>query len=386
VLGEAGDPFEPTQTVLQLGQSTIRVIGPKIPILRPVRSARTEMGHEPVTPNADPAAEEREAFRAVEHVRRMLGPVAPAEGSSLARYPATALQSFVNCERQFYYTRLLRLPGSDGGRSGRDLAERADAAGRMPASLRGLVIHRFCETYLPDDEPDDRLRRSLRDVRAARGDAFADVFAALDEEVALDDLRPLARNYLASPMRLRVEERLAAGERLPNGQHEFVLSELAFTLRVPEGFIHGTIDKVLLTPLPSGRVRATVVDFKTGAVRRGGLGLAAAVERAAAEHRLQMQIYAHAVRRLVRSVSVVEATLHFLEPGPGVEYDVAADAIAEARAAKEIDRVLTEIARGRFDPVMFEARPARRCRTCAFAGVCPEGAAHLATETLAADA
>jgi CRISPR/Cas system-associated exonuclease Cas4 (RecB family) len=118
-------------------------------------------------------------------------------------------------------------------------------------------------------------------------------------------------------------------------------------------------------------VRAHVVDFKTGAVPDG-------VERAASEFRLQMQIYAHAVRRLVPGVSVVEATLHFLRPGPDVEYDMPAELIGETRAQNDLARVLTEIERGGLDPVMFEARPARRCRSCAFAEICPEGSAHLA--------
>ncbi len=384
VLGESGDPFEPTQTLIPVGESTVRVIGPRIPILRPVRPAAIDEASD--EPGDEPAIDpEIEAFRAVEHVRRMLGTVAPIEERSLQRYPATALQSFANCPRQFYYTRLLRIPGADS-RSGRDLAERSEQAETLPASLRGLVIHRFCETLLPGDDVRERLRASLRDVRTARGDAYAEVFAAFDEEASLSRLEPLARNYVASPMRMRVDERLAAGVRLPTGQHEFVLSELAFTLRVPEGFIHGTIDKVLLTPLASGRMRATVVDFKTGRVARGNDGLAAGVERAASEHLLQIQIYAQAVRRLVPGVTVVEATLHFLQPGPGVEYDLSQDLVAEARTAKEIERVLTSIGRGGYDPVMFEARPGERCRRCAFAGVCPEGLAYATPEAATAEA
>jgi hypothetical protein len=216
-------------------------------------------------------------------------------------------------------------------------------------------------------------------VRSSRGDAYADVFAAVDVEAAVAELRHYAVNYVDSPMRRRVDERLAAGVRLPDGQHEFVRSELAFTLRVAQGAVLGTIDKLLFTPLPSGRMRATIVDFKTSVVPLEGAPLAVAVERAAAGYRLQMQIYAEAVRRLVPGVSVVEATLHFLQPGPGVEYDVPAELLAEGRAGRDIERVLVEILRGGYDPVMFDAHTGRRCHHCAFSDLCPEGSAALAS-------
>jgi ATP-dependent exoDNAse (exonuclease V) beta subunit len=370
ILGDDG-AIDANQRIVELGDARVRMIGPRIAIVAPERA------DPPRAERAEPGSE-RDAFRVVETVRRRLEPIVPAEGRSARRYAATALQSYVNCQRQFYYGRLLRLPGS-GTAVSRDAAERPDHESRMPASLRGLVIHRFCETYVEGDELDARLGRAFDDVRATRGDAYADVFATLDRDAACRSLRRLARNYVASGMRMRVEERLAAGTRLPDGQHEFVRSEVAFTLRVPEAYVHGTIDKLLLTPLPSGRVRVSIVDFKTAPLPpANGDGDAGAIERAAAEHGFQMQVYALAVRALVPNVASVEAALHFLDAGPDVEYYLPAEVIAEPRATKEVGRVLTEIARGGFDPVMFEARPGRRCRGCAFSAICPEGALHLA--------
>jgi ATP-dependent helicase/nuclease subunit A len=371
VLASAGDVFEPHQRVLELGSAAVRVIGPRIAIV-PVRREPVE-----VVAAAAPA-ETGDAFGAVETVRRRLDPISPAEGRSARRYAATSLQSYVNCQRQFYYSRLLRLPVAPDAAGSRDLSERPEGGAILPAGLRGVVIHRFCETYVDGDDLEIQLRRALDDVRAARGDAYADVFTSLDPEAACRALLRYARHYVASPMRRRVDERLAAGVRLPDGQHEFVRSELPFTLRVAEGYVHGTIDKLLLTPLPSGRVRATIVDFKTAPLPNGdGRGYAEAAESAASAHLLQMQIYALAARALVPRVGQVEAALHFLHPAPHVEYYFPAEAVAEARASRALSGAMTEIARGGFDPVMFEARPGTRCRSCAFSAICPEGTRHL---------
>ena len=147
-------------------------------------------------------------------------------------------------------------------------------------------------------------------------------------------------------------------------------SELPFTLRTRHGFVVGTIDKLLLTPLATGRTRAFVVDFKTGSIGSGDQR--SAVERAAAEFRLQAQVYAHAVRRLVPGVTVVEAALHFLAPGPDVEYEFTAAEIGERAAGESLDRTLADVTAGGFDPRAFAARPGARCRRCRFATFCPD--------------
>ena len=355
------------QAIVSIGDADVRVISPRLSLALPLPHDVEALGDADVTP-PDPLDIEVEAFLAVERSRRLLAPVGPSEEATTRRFAATALQSYANCERRFYYARLLRLPAGDAATASRDAGEAAERGRRLPASVRGLVIHRFCETLLPGEGIEARLRQSLRDVRTRRGDAFADLFAALDEEAALDEVEPLARNYVASRMRLRVDERLAAGHRLPDGGHELVRSELPFTLRVAGGLVFGVIDKVLLTPLPTGRTRALVVDFKTGSV-------APTVEEQALEHRLQMQVYACAVRRLVPDVGQVEAVLHFLAPGPNVEYEFPAETIAESRASREIERVIAEIGRGGLDPASFPTRPGLRCRTCTFARICPDAIA-----------
>jgi hypothetical protein len=96
------------------------------------------------------------------------------------------------------------------------------------------------------------------------------------------------------------------------------------------------------------------------------------VERAAAEFTLQAQIYTQAIRKLLPNVTVVEAALHFLAPGPDVEYEFSASEIGERPAAEALERALADIVRGGFDASAFAARPGPRCHRCRFAVFCPD--------------
>jgi ATP-dependent helicase/nuclease subunit A len=360
------------EIVVELGGARARLIGPDVAFDLPEGVREEDVGARSGVDAVEYAVPAPAPFEAVERVRRLLSDVPPAEEPSMRRFSATELQNFANCPRQFYYGRLLRIPSLEGRPSSRNAAEGASRGDALTPTFRGLVIHRFCETYIPGEDLRERLRRSLNEVRSARGDEFNDLIAATSEEAALDRLEPFARNYAESRMRLRVEERLRAGEWLPNGQHEYVRSEVPFALRTRHGFVAGAIDKVLLTRLPSGRLRAHIVDFKTGRVEAPGDDLRAGVEREAAQHRVQMQVYAQAVRKLVPDVTVVEATLHFLQPGPNVEFEFGGDVTGEVRAAEEIDRIMSRILVGAFDPASYEARPGSRCTRCRFQAFCPD--------------
>jgi ATP-dependent exoDNAse (exonuclease V) beta subunit len=357
--------------VVDLGSAQVRLTGPNLGPSVPVQSPPVT---EPAAGTASPSGAPN-GFAAVERVRRLLGEVVPGDEASLRRFSATELQSYANCPRQYYYGRLLRIPSPEARRGHQPTLEAASGTSRLPAALSGIIVHRFCETYQPGEAIEDRLLACVREVRTARGDDFAGVLESVEEGAALAEVTAFARNYIDSPMRLRIEERLGAGRVLPTGEHEFVRSELPFTFRTRHGFIAGAIDKVLLTPLASGRIRASIVDFKTGRIGGEGAGLKAAVERAAAEHQLQMQIYAQAVRRLLPGVGAVEATLHFLEPGPNVEFEFRAEMIGELGAGQAIERVLADIVSGGYDPVAFSAQPGRRCLTCRFRGLCPDSIA-----------
>lgn len=351
------------ETIVRVNGGAVRVVGPDADLAPPARSSPDlpATAAEPPPP-PDP-------FAVVERVRRLLGPVAAGDEPSLRRFGASELQSYANCPRQFYYARLLRIPAGDG--RPRTSAEAPAGGALLPPTLRGVVLHRFCETLQPGEAVEARLDTCLREVLAARGDEYPELVGLAGDERVTAELAPYARNYAESRMRRRVDERLDAGARLPDGRHELVRSEVPFTLRTRRGIVTGAIDKVLLTPLQGGRLRAFLVDFKTGYIG-SGKRVPATVEREALEHVLQVQIYAHALWTLMPGVHAVEAALHFLQPAPNVEYHVPAELLTERRAAEAIERVLAGIQDGGLDPSRFEARVGRRCATCRFARFCPE--------------
>ncbi len=150
-------------------------------------------------------------------------------------------------------------------------AEAPEPPANLTATLKGAVIHRFCETYSVGEEVEIRLTRSLEDVLAARQAELADRVLDIDREEALKELLPFARNYLASSVFQRIERaRKAAGDvfsKVPTSGPG-LWSELTFRLRRPLGILTGTIDKLLVSPSPSGKgFDIEIIDFKTNRIR-----------------------------------------------------------------------------------------------------------------------
>jgi len=309
---------------------------------------------------------------AINRILSLLKPVPSSETGALKRFSATALQGFNNCPRQFYYANRLRLSDlayDDGSRNPAELSE----PGRLPADLRGLVIHRFCETYQANDHLEDRLLLCLRDIQNRRGDAYSEIFASLDWDEAVRDVIGLAENYINSPMYTRIAGRQIAGKFLPNGQHVFVRSEQQFILRMKQALIFGTIDKLLLTPTNNNTLSVHIIDFKTSKLNRTPAEFSAAVEKQAVQYQTQMQIYSEAVRRMIPNVSEVKATLQFLQPKPALEYEYSMSAICEIAASNRIEELLNSIASRGSKPTNYEAISQEQCLRCRFNELCPEG-------------
>ena len=93
-------------------------------------------------------------------------------------------------------------------------AEAPEPPANLTATLKGAVIHRFCETY------SDWVRRWKQDCSialttwsASRQAELADRLLDIDREEALKELLPFARNYLSSEVFQRIERaRKAAGD------------------------------------------------------------------------------------------------------------------------------------------------------------------------------
>ena len=137
-------------------------------------------------------------------------------------------------------------------------AEAPEPPANLTATLKGAVIHRFCETFCEGDPAESRLRRSFEEVISQRQLELAGRVFEIDTDQAVSDLLPLAQHYLASDVFARVTH---AG-KINSGNPQCAIrkpqsspglwSELRFRLRRPLGILTGTIDKLLITPAPNG--------------------------------------------------------------------------------------------------------------------------------------
>lgn len=211
----------------------------------------------------------------------LLAEVPPEPGHVLRRFSVTQLINFQRCARQYYFDRMLKTPGTEERRVWND-AEAPEPPANLTATLKGAVIHRFCETFREGDSPVDRLRTSFKEVAAQRTAELAGRPFKIDPEQAVADLMPLAQNYLQSGVFQRVSDasRINAADNeqaIGHPQSEPGLwSELRFRLRRPLGILTGTIDKLLMTLSADGEgVDVEIIDFKTNRFRAPSMQSAA---------------------------------------------------------------------------------------------------------------
>ncbi|HMJ26416.1 MAG TPA: UvrD-helicase domain-containing protein, partial [Pyrinomonadaceae bacterium] len=201
----------------------------------------------------------------------LLAEVAPEPGQVLRRFSVTQLINFQRCARQYYFDRMLKTPGTEERRVWND-AEAPEPPANLTATLKGAVIHRFCETFREGDDAEARLRTSFNDVVAQRIAELAGRPFEIDPDQAVADLMPLAQNYLQSEVfrRVTTAHRLSGESanskfeiRNPQSSSSGLWSELRFRLRRPLGILTGTIDKLLITPSATGEgVDVEIIDFK----------------------------------------------------------------------------------------------------------------------------
>jgi len=206
----------------------------------------------------------------------LLSAVPPQPGQVLRRFSVTQLINFQRCLRQYYFDRMLKAPGKEERAVWND-AEAPEPPANLTATLKGAVIHRFCETFREGEDAETRLRTSFADVVLQRQAELAGRAFEIKPEQAVHDLMPLAQNYLASDVFRRVTAaQRFAGEtadsqfatRNPQSSSPGLWSELRFRLRRPAGILTGTIDKLLITPSANGDgVDVEIIDFKTNRFR-----------------------------------------------------------------------------------------------------------------------
>jgi len=134
----------------------------------------------------------------------LLSKIEAERSRAVHRFSVTQLINYQRCPRQYYFDRVLQLPAADQMAVWNN-AEAPEPPANLTATLKGSVIHRFCERYTPDQSAEECLRTSFDEVLRLRQAQLADRFVEIDYEAAIRQLMPLARNYLASDVFKRVE-------------------------------------------------------------------------------------------------------------------------------------------------------------------------------------
>ena len=200
----------------------------------------------------------------------LLRPVEPGR-TAVHRFSVTQLINYQRCPRQYYFDRVLHAPAPDHVQIWND-AEAPEPPANLTATLKGAVIHRFCETYALGDDLQTRLRESFDYVKHLRQAELADRILEIDPEKAIKDLQPLAENYLNSPVFQRIQVAQTSVCDAPTRTHTVgaasggLWSELSFRLRRPNGILTGTIDKLLVQRHSEG-LNVEIIDFKTNRFR-----------------------------------------------------------------------------------------------------------------------
>ncbi|MDO4922099.1 MAG: UvrD-helicase domain-containing protein [Phascolarctobacterium sp.] len=194
-----------------------------------------------------------------EELLAAIAPLPVYAESGRRQFSPSALQTYLQCPRMYYYQQVLRLPG---------LEETGDGA-RLPAYVTGLIVHRALEIYNGDEQ----------EALAAGVKQYAPGCAAPEAAAML-------RNYLSSELY----------RSLPAKQRR----ELSFVYPAGAGLsVVGVIDLV-------GETEAglLLVDYKTGRPPAPGqipLGYA-----------YQLALYRAAAEKILRR-SVAQARLHYLQ-------------------------------------------------------------------------
>jgi ATP-dependent helicase/nuclease subunit A len=321
----------------------------------------------------------------------LIRPVERPIGNAIHRFSVTQLINYHRCPRQYYFDRVLQLPSAD------ELAvwNNADAPeppSNLTATLKGAVIHRFCERYKSDESAEEILRQSFEEVVRLRQAQLADRLIEINFDAAVKDLLPLTNNYLASDVFRRVEAAPKVINTVRPTGETGLWSELSFRLRRPLGILYGVIDKLLIKP-----DEIEIIDFKTNRIRAAKTdepppeqkdtqfsfdfeqtpadrqpAMSAALRTTSEDYELQMQSYALAVRELLPSLAdaKISVTLHFLEPN--VEVHLADELLAPAQCQDAIDAAMLRIVSSS-DPADFPVKPAPHCRACNFLRLCAAG-------------
>lgn len=262
---------------------------------------------------------EQKHFVVTDKMKEHIAPLPTFCANGRSYFTASALQTYLHCERQYYYQQVLELPALEemncvGGAGG--------ACDTLPAYVTGLIVHRALELY--------------------RG---SDGKAALAKAISEQEIEPES----AQVAKYLFEQYIASDlfKSLP-AEHR---REQKFLLPFEGLMLDGVID--YLADTPEGLV---LVDYKTGTPPEAG-----AVHEGYA---YQLAIYKQAAERMYGK-KVIRAELHFLQDLSKWELPLDADYLQEAVA-------LCKKIAGRCAVEEFTCSSGRACTYCPYAYICPQ--------------
>ena len=84
----------------------------------------------------------------------LIRPLGQQSGNAIHRFSVTQLINYRRCPRQYYFDRVLQLPSRDEMAVWNN-ADAPEPPANLTATLKGAVIHRFCELYTPDQNAEE---------------------------------------------------------------------------------------------------------------------------------------------------------------------------------------------------------------------------------------
>ena len=123
----------------------------------------------------DPSNNEQSAASAatIPDAFPLLGTIKPHRDGAIHRFSVTQLINYQRCPRQYYFDRVLHAPAPDALAVWNN-AEAPEPPANLTATLKGAVIHRFCETYCAGDDRKSVCEQSFADVVRSRQAELAD--------------------------------------------------------------------------------------------------------------------------------------------------------------------------------------------------------------------
>jgi len=196
--------------------------------------------------------------------------------------------------------------GRMAGASGRPPSEHTprspwsqDPFGDDDIALRGVLVHEYFREVRSVEDIAGDPRETAHDgarMRAAMRRASVEKSTPIDAEVAREVSEMLSRLVTGVGREGSVAEALRVGpEDEVRTEVPFVLAVSGATNSSRAALVHGRIDRLVLTRDAGGRiVRASIVDFKTGAARASKASFDAKVD----SYRGQLEAYREAVAEL----------------------------------------------------------------------------------------